>query len=66
MFGAVKETEDIDPDQYGDCGYNIGYDAHSNVSINGEWGKNAILFGTDNSLSVQTNNRKKKRYPGFW
>ena len=27
--------------------------------MNEEWGKNVIIFGVDNSLSVHTDNRKK-------
>ena len=29
------------------------------VKMNGEWGKNAVIFDIDKSLLMQTDNRKK-------
>ena len=52
-------TKKFHPDEYGHSCCNIGFDSHSIVSINGEWGKNVIIFGVDNSLSMHTENRKK-------
>ena len=34
-----------DPDKYG---YNIGFDPHLNLSINGKWCKKSIIFYVDN------------------
>ena len=42
-----------------DSGCRIGFYARSQFSLNAEWGKNAISFGIDNSLSLHTDNRKK-------
>ena len=42
-------------------GYGVKFDGRLNFPINDEWGKNVIIYGVDNSLSVLTNNRKK--YP---
>ena len=58
LFKAVTLTKIADPDKYGYSGYGIEFDSLSNVSINGEWGKNVIIFGVDNSLSMHTENRK--------
>ena len=66
LFGAVKLTKNGDPDKYGYIGYGIGFDAHSQfLSSNGEWGKNVIIFGVDDSSSVHVDNRKK-RYLRSW
>ena len=62
MFGAAKLTNNADPDKNGYNGYGIGFDARSNFSMNGEWGKVAIIFRVDNSLPVHIDNRKT-RYP---
>ena len=43
-------------------GYDIGFAAHSNFSIDGEWGKNVIC---GKSLLVHTDKRKK-RYGSSW
>ena len=60
LFGAVKLTKDAQFDKYGYCSYGIGSAARSNVSINGQWGKNVIIYGEDNSSSLLTNNRKNE------
>ena len=55
LFGAVKLTKNTDPDEYGYSGYGIAFHARSQCSLsNGEWGKNGVTFGVDNSSSVHT------------
>ena len=40
LSGAVKLTKSADPDKYGDSGYGVGFDAHSQFSLTtAEWGK---------------------------
>lgn len=56
---AVKLTKEADPDKYWYSGYSIRFGTRSNFSINGEWGKNIIIFGVDNSSSMHTDNREK-------
>ena len=58
-FGAVKLTKKADPDKYWYSGYSIRFGTLSNFSINGEWSKNIIIFGVNNSSSVHTDNREK-------
>ena len=58
LFGAVLLTKNADHDNYGYDDYDIGFDAHSNFSVNVELGRNVITFGVDNSL-LHTVNRKK-------
>ena len=62
LFGAVKLTKNDDPDNYGYNGYGIGFDScsKSKFSWGGEWGKNVVIFGLDNSSSVLVDSRKKK------
>ena len=59
LFGAVKSTKNADPDKQGYSGCGIGFDPQTNLSVNGEWGKNVIIFGVDNNFSVHIGNRKK-------
>lgn len=41
-------------------GYGIGFDSRSDFSLsNGEFGKNVIMFGVDNSYSAHVDNRQK-------
>ena len=55
----MKLTKNADADKYGRSGYGTGSDARSQFSLNGEWGKNVVIFGVNNNLSLQTDNRKK-------
>ena len=57
LFGPVKLAKYANPDKYRYSGY--GFDALSDVSINGEFGKNLIIFGLDNSSLAHNDNRKK-------
>ena len=57
---AVKLTKNADLDKYGCCGYVIGFDSRSQFSLlGGEWGKNVVAFGVNNTLSVHPDIRKK-------
>ena len=38
--------------------YGIGFNARSDFSVNGEFGRNVIMFRVDNNQLVQTDNRK--------
>ena len=58
MFGSVKLTKNADSHEYKFSGYGIEIVARSNFSINGKWGKNVIIFGVDNSLSVNLTTEK--------
>ena len=58
LFGTVLLTKNANHDKYGYDDYDIGFDVHSNFSVNAELGRNVITFGVDNSL-VHTVNRKK-------
>lgn len=54
-------TENAEPDKYGYSGYRILLDVRSQLSLfGGNWAKNIIIFGVDNSSSVHVNNKKKK------
>ena len=59
LFGTVKLTKNNDPDKHGYSGYGIESDARSQFSLNGEWSKNLVTFGVDNSLSLHTDKRRK-------
>ena len=65
MFGAVLLTKNANHDKYGYDDYDIGFDVHSNFSVNAELGRNVITFGVDNSL-VHTVNRKKIFFSFLW
>ena len=54
-------TENAEPDKYEYSGYRILLDVRSQLSLfGGNWAKNIIIFGVDNSSSVHVNNKKKK------
>ena len=60
LFGAVKLTNNADPGKYEYSGYSIGFDACSQFLLsNGEWGKDDVILGVDNSSSIHADNRKK-------
>ena len=59
LFGAVKLTENADPDKYEYNGYGIGFESRSRFSwTEGNNRKNVIIFGVDDS-SVHIGNRKE-------
>ena len=60
LLGAVKLNKAADFDKYGFNGYSIGFDTHLNFSVYDKLGKNIIIFGVENSLSVHTDNRRKQ------
>ena len=56
----MKLTKNVDPDKYRYSGYCAGFDARSQLSwSDGSWGKNAVIFGVDNSYSVHVDNKTK-------
>ena len=60
MLGAVTLTRNVDLDKYSYSGYSFEFDSHSLFSSpNFDWCKNAIIFGVDNSSSVDIDNKKK-------
>ena len=60
LFGAVKLTENADPDKYSYSGYGIWFNSHFFYSIpNFDWGKNAIIFGVDTSSSIHNDIKNK-------
>ena len=60
LFGAVKLTENGDPEKYWFVGYDTGFGRSSDFPINGERGWNIIIFGFDKSVSVHSDNRKER------
>ena len=60
LFGAVELTKNVHAHKYPYSGYVIGFNARSQFPLpSGERGKNIVIFGLDNSLSVHVDNRKK-------
>ena len=60
LFGVVKLTKNANPNKCTYSGYETGFDSRSLFSIsNFDWGKNAIIFGVDMSLSLHANNKNK-------
>ena len=58
FFGAVKLTNNVDPDKYGYSGYGIGFDLRSQFSwSDGSLGKN-VIFGVGNSSSVHVDEKR--------
>ena len=59
LFGAVKLIKNVDFDKYGHSGNGIGTDACSTFSIDGERGKNVVIFSEGSSLSAHADILKK-------
>ena len=59
MFGAVKLTKNPDIDKYNYSGYGVGFDRKGKFSIGNGFGQDLIIFGTDMSSSLHTNNKTK-------
>ena len=60
LFGAVKLTKNVDPDNYNYSGYSIGFDLCSEFSwTDGSMDKSFIIFWGDMSSSLHTGNRNK-------
>ena len=56
----MKLIKNANPNKYGYSCYGIGFDARSQFSLpDGSWGKNVIIFGVNNSFSVNVYNKKK-------
>ena len=61
LFGAVTLTKNVDIDNYGYSGYEIGFDRRSSFSFPGvEFGQNVLIFGVDVSFSIHIDNKKKE------
>ena len=59
LFGVVKLTKNTDPYKYEYSDYGIGFDACTQLSLlTGEWDKNVVIFGVENSLSEHSDNKK--------
>ena len=59
MFGAVKLTNDADPDKYKYSGYDFGYDAHGFFSLSDSSGLGKNISGAELSSLVHIDNKKK-------
>ena len=61
LFGAVKITENADPDKNKYSGYGIGFDVRGTFSLpdGSGFGKNAIIFGADMNSSAHIDNRQR-------
>ena len=54
MFGAVKQTKNVDFDKYQYSGYGIGFDRKRSFSFPSiGFGQNVIIFAVDMSFSIQ-------------
>ena len=60
LFGTVKLTKNDDLDEYFYFGYVIEFDPRGTFSLPAEsgFGKNVIIFGVDDSSSVNADHRK--------
>ena len=53
LLGAVKLIKKVDPDKHSYSRYDIVFDSCSLFSFpNFDWGKNVVIFVTDNRSSV--------------
>ena len=61
LFGVAKLSKIAVPDKYCYSGYGIGFDVRGIFSLSdgSEFGKNAIIFGVDNSPSLHANHSRK-------
>ena len=60
IFGAVKLAKNAGQNKYSYSGYGIVFNSRSRFSVlNFDWCKNVVIFGVDNSASVQIDNKKK-------
>ena len=54
MFGALKQTKNVDFDKYQYSGYGIGFDRKRSFSFPSiGFGQNVIIFAVDMSFSIQ-------------
>ena len=59
LFGAVKLSENANPEKHEYCGYGIEFDLRSLLSLsNGKFGINVVVFDVDNSSLVHSDNKK--------
>ena len=71
LFGAVKLTNNIDPDKYEYSGSGITSDAHSQFSrTDNSWGKSVVISGADMISSYFMLNQQSswsvRRYKRFY
>ena len=60
LFGAVKITQNADPDKCSYSGYDIGFDSRSMFSLpNVDWGENVIILGVEMDSSMHIDNKNK-------
>ena len=60
LSGSVKLTKNADLDKYKYTGYDIGFDSRSEfLFTDGSFGKNVMIFATDMSPSMHSNNKGK-------
>ena len=60
LFGAVKLTENADPDKYSYLEYGKGFNSCSLFPFpNFDWVKKEIIFGVDNSSFIHNDCKKK-------
>ena len=61
LFGAVKLTENADPDIYSYSACGTGFDFRSRFSVsNFGCGKNVVIFGVDYNQSAHISDKKKQ------
>ena len=60
LFGKIKMTKSVDTDKYRYQGNRIGLDSTGNFThLDGETGKNVIIFGVGMTISKHANNKTK-------
>ena len=60
LSGSVKLTKNADLDKYKYTGYDLGFDSRSEFLFkDGSFGKNVMIFATDMSSSMHSNNKGK-------
>ena len=58
LYGVVKLTKNADSDKYGYNDYGIGFHQRSEfLWTHGNWAKNVIILGVDNSSSAHLDNK---------
>ena len=59
LFGAVKLSENANPEKHEYCSYGIEFDLRSLLSLSkGKFGTNVVVFDVDNSSLVHSDNKK--------
>ena len=58
LFGATNLVRNSDKEKYVYSGYEITFDSAGSWSFDNDFARNAVIFGTDNSSSSHSDNRK--------